>query len=141
MWPKFSTVYHDGVEKTFRRSLVVFTVLDKLWKGYKKNSSDWLVHWIKTRVILESLQWNRNGVETLFVLYIWTGTQNLCCVTNSIYFRVLGKRKQNKFFPDRKYISIKAFLCENLANAMCYYIYSLSWFIYFSMSRHTMAMH
>ena len=62
---------------------------------------------MKTRIILENLQSNKNGVETLLVLYIRARTQNLCCVSHSIYCRVSGKRKLNKFIQDRKYISIK----------------------------------
>ena len=35
-------------------------------------------------------------------LFFTSGTQNIWCIAHSMYCRVSGKRKINKFIPDRK---------------------------------------
>ena len=41
-----------------------------------------------------------------FFLFFTFGTQNIWCIAHSVYCRVQGKRKIDKFIPDRKYIAI-----------------------------------
>ena len=50
------------------------------------------------------------------ILFSTSGTHNLWCVTHSMYCRLSGKRKMNNYIRDRKYISIKAFLTENMVS-------------------------
>ena len=42
---------------------------------------------------------------TLFLFFI-SGTQNIWCIAHSMYCRIWGNRKINKFILDRKYIPI-----------------------------------
>ena len=41
----------------------------------------------------------------LFVLFT-SGTHNIWRIAHSVYYRVQGKQKINKFIPDRKYLAL-----------------------------------
>ena len=134
--------------KLRRSSGVTWWLLDKFWKGYQKSISDWLVHWMKTRVILAWIACNKIKMELRLFFFSTSGLGHKIFAALPILCIAGFKGRENciSLYQRENLYSSKLSCVRILCPSkkffpMCYYIYSLSCFIYFSMSRHTMAMH
>ena len=86
-------------------------------KGILKEYFTLIISLMKSQSNFGKLAIKHKIMLRLFMFFT-SGTQNIWCIAHSFYWRGYGKRKVNKFIPDRKYIAIHQSISNQLGNVL-----------------------